>query len=64
MDSCDTSPATSDSGRDVPTRTVRIIGNTVDSSELMQQHNLLTIQHGSERYLLRLTRANKLILTK
>ena len=37
---------------------------TIDSVTLLRGRRELTIQHGSESYRLRLTRMNKLILTK
>ena len=42
-----------------PDRPVRL-----DSAELLQGRNTLEIDHGGQRYLLRVTRENKLILTK
>ncbi|HZX30586.1 MAG TPA: hemin uptake protein HemP [Rhodocyclaceae bacterium] len=36
----------------------------IDSAELMAGRNLLEINHGGQIYLLRVTRENKLILTK
>lgn len=36
----------------------------IDSAELMAGGNLLKIDHGGQIYLLRVTRENKLILTK
>jgi hemin uptake protein HemP len=36
----------------------------VRSEDLMGQRTVLRIQHGDEHYILRLTKANKLILTK
>ncbi|MBI3149201.1 MAG: hemin uptake protein HemP [Betaproteobacteria bacterium] len=40
------------------------IGPVIDSRTLFCFSRVLTIEHGGERYALRLTRANKLILTK
>ncbi|MBP9218008.1 MAG: hemin uptake protein HemP [Sterolibacterium sp.] len=37
---------------------------TIDSRQLFQDSRVIFIDHGSERYVLRLTRENKLILTK
>jgi hemin uptake protein HemP len=39
-------------------------GNMLDSKELFSGSRELIIAHGSERYRLRLTSQNKLILTK
>jgi hemin uptake protein HemP len=39
-------------------------GDCVRSEDLMDQRTILKIQHGAEHYILRLTKANKLILTK
>ena len=36
----------------------------VESATLFQGHNLIEIEHAGQRYQLRLTRENKLILTK
>jgi hemin uptake protein HemP len=36
----------------------------LSSAELLQGQNTLEIDHGGQRYLLRVTRENKLILTK
>lgn len=36
----------------------------IDSSQLLQGANTLEIDHAGQRYLLRVTRENKLILTK
>lgn len=36
----------------------------VRSEDLMERRTVLKIQHGEEHYILRLTKANKLILTK
>jgi hemin uptake protein HemP len=43
-----------------PTQTPK----TIDSNELLQGHKQIYIQHGQSTYLLRVTRENKLILTK
>jgi hemin uptake protein HemP len=36
----------------------------VSSRDLLRGGNLILIEHGQERYVLRMTRNNKLILTK
>jgi hemin uptake protein HemP len=36
----------------------------IDSNELLRGNNLLLIDHAGDRYVLRMTRNNKLILTK
>lgn len=36
----------------------------VDSSQLLRGHRTIEIEHGEQRYTLRVTKDNKLILTK
>jgi hemin uptake protein HemP len=45
-------------------RLIPIQDDCVRSEDLMDQRTILKIQHGEEHYILRLTKANKLILTK
>lgn len=45
-------------------RLIPIHDDCVRSEDLMDQRTILKIQHGAEHYILRLTKANKLILTK
>jgi len=45
-------------------RLIPIQDDCVRSEDLMDQRTILKIQHGAEHYILRLTKANKLILTK
>ncbi len=37
---------------------------SIDSQALLAGQKLITIQHGAQQYVLRLTKENKLILTK
>lgn len=41
-----------------------ILGNVLSSEKLFGNHNEVVIRHQNERYVLRLTKQNKLILTK
>jgi len=45
-------------------RMIRIVGDRIDSADLFVGTREIIISHGSERYRLRLTAQNKLILTK
>jgi hemin uptake protein HemP len=45
-------------------RLIPVHDDCVRSEDLMDQRTILKIQHGTEHYILRLTKANKLILTK
>ncbi|WBU31958.1 hemin uptake protein HemP [Rhodopseudomonas palustris] len=45
-------------------RAVSIVGNQIDSRELFTVDREIVIAHGDDRYRLRLTSQNKLILTK
>ena len=45
-------------------RMVPISGNTVTTPALLAERSVLTILHNNEPYQLRITRKNKLILTK
>lgn len=45
-------------------RLIPIQDDCVRSEDLMDQRTILKIRHGEEHYILRLTKANKLILTK
>ena len=47
-----------------PVRSVVVSGNQLDSRELFASEREIIIAHGEERYRLRLTSQNKLILTK
>jgi len=53
---------------DLPSQDAPINANgappRVDSRELFRGHHLVEIEHAGQRYQLRLTRENKLILTK
>lgn len=53
-----------DLGAPPPATAGKVGPATIDSVTLLQGQRELTIQHGSESYRLRLTRMNKLILTK
>lgn len=45
-------------------RTIRIVDGCIDSRDLFVEIREIVIGHGGERYRLRLTAQNKLILTK
>ena len=45
-------------------RLIPVQDDCVRSEDLMDQRTILRIRHGEEHYILRLTQANKLILTK
>ena len=45
-------------------RTIRIVDGCIDSRELFVEMREIVIGHGEDRYRLRLTAQNKLILTK
>ena len=47
-----------------PARSVVVSGNRIDSRELFATEREIIIAHGEDRYRLRLTSQNKLILTK
>jgi hemin uptake protein HemP len=47
-----------------PQRTLTVAGNQLDSRELFASAREIVIAHGADRYRLRLTSQNKLILTK
>ena len=47
-----------------PARSVVVSGNRLDSRELFASEREIIISHGEDRYRLRLTSQNKLILTK
>jgi hemin uptake protein HemP len=51
-------------GSSIAQRTLTVAGNQLDSRELFASAREIVIAHGSERYRLRLTSQNKLILTK
>ncbi|MCG6204626.1 hemin uptake protein HemP [Rhodopseudomonas sp. HC1] len=46
------------------TRAIRMIDNQVESSDLFSLGREIVIAHGDDKYRLRLTSQNKLILTK
>ncbi|PZA12984.1 hemin uptake protein HemP [Rhodopseudomonas palustris] len=46
------------------TRAISIVGNQINSRELFTLDREIVIAHGDDRYRLRLTSQNKLILTK
>jgi len=48
----------------VQDRTIRIVGGCIDSRDLFVDLREIVIGHGADRYRLRLTAQNKLILTK
>lgn len=57
-----TNSAASSSSR--VTRSVAVTGNEINSRDLFCSDRELVIAHGGDRYRLRLTSQNKLILTK
>jgi hemin uptake protein HemP len=59
-----TGSATQAENPSAATRSVGVIGNRVDSRELLSTEREIIIAHGDENYRLRLTSQNKLILTK
>jgi hemin uptake protein HemP len=48
-------PVSSQTGTDWP---------RIESQQILRGHNTIEIEHAGQRYLLRVTRENKLILTK
>jgi hemin uptake protein HemP len=48
----------------VQDRTIRIVDGCIDSRDLFVEMREIVIGHGEDRYRLRLTAQNKLILTK
>jgi len=57
-------PAEIGSKSDAPARSVAVIDNRLDSSDLFVATREIIIRHGDGQYRLRLTSQNKLILTK
>ncbi len=53
-----------DGGAASRSRRVSLVGDSVDSYDLFSGKREITIVHGRDRYRLRLTAQNKLILTK
>lgn len=51
-------------GEACPLRQIAVKNAEIDSRELFQAERQLLIRHGAEVYRLRVTRQNKLILTK
>ena len=51
-------------GSGQPAESPTLVVPRVSSAELLQGSNLLEIEHAGQRYQLRVTRENKLILTK
>lgn len=56
--------ATNMSGPPAGQRAIAMTGNQIDSRELFSLDREIVIAHGDDRYRLRLTSQNKLILTK
>lgn len=48
----------------IPSATLREAYLVISSAELLERHKEIIIEHGTERYRLRITSNNKLILTK
>jgi hemin uptake protein HemP len=57
-------PATNAGNSPAVARSVVVSGNRLDSRELFASEREIIIAHGEDRYRLRLTSQNKLILTK
>lgn len=62
--STDNKSITTADGDPATARAVNIIGNQVESRDLFSLGREIVIAHGGDRYRLRLTSQNKLILTK
>lgn len=54
----------SQDSRSLPTRSVAMNGNRIESRDLFASEREIIIAHGEDAYRLRLTSQNKLILTK
>jgi hemin uptake protein HemP len=57
-------PASAGPHDPAPRRAIMITGNQVESRDLFSLGREIVIAHGDDRYRLRLTSQNKLILTK
>jgi hemin uptake protein HemP len=62
-DAMQTVPQTQESDRQLPPQKRPALPR-IQSRDLLQGSNLLLIEHGGDRYYLRMTRNNRLILTK
>lgn len=63
-DNANASPSRPAPGLSTPQRTLTIEDNQLDSRDLFASVREIVIAHGADRYRLRLTSQNKLILTK
>ena len=63
-DNANASPSRPTPGSSMAQRTLTIADNQLDSRDLFASAREIVISHGAERYRLRLTSQNKLILTK
>lgn len=59
-----TAPAVSRRPEHLHKSTLSPIPRTIDVRSLLGEHQVVMIEHGDSRYVLRMTRNNKLILTK
>jgi hemin uptake protein HemP len=63
-DNANANPSRSAAGSSTAPRTLTIADNQLDSRDLFASVREIVIAHGADRYRLRLTSQNKLILTK
>lgn len=63
-DNTNTRPLRPAQGSSIAQRTLTVADNQLDSRDLFASAREIVIAHGDERYRLRLTSQNKLILTK
>lgn len=63
-DDTNATPSRPSSGASMVQRTLTVADNQLDSRDLFASAREIVIAHGVERYRLRLTSQNKLILTK
>lgn len=63
-DSANARPLSPATGSPAPQRTLTLADNQLDSRDLFASVREIVIAHGADRYRLRLTSQNKLILTK
>jgi hemin uptake protein HemP len=63
-DNAKIAPSGTTAGSSSAARTLTLAGNQLDSRDLFASVREIVIAHGADRYRLRLTSQNKLILTK
>jgi hemin uptake protein HemP len=63
-DNANSRPSSPATGTPTVQRTLTLAGNQLDSRDLFASVREIVIAHGADRYRLRLTSQNKLILTK